>query len=289
MVTGARGDDDEREVVLGRDAGHQGLGAVAAGHAEQVGPPGDGRAGHLGDVDRLVRVEQEHLGAKVLGPAPQIERADLTAAGLGVHDQERAAGGAAHRVLGHSDRLAVAGQGSACRHAGEQPARGPRQRHPQQGVPRVHHDDRARRRHEHRKRQPAQRAAAGQEPVGRRQAHRRRDQAHGQHPEAAHPGRGRDDGHRGHGEGETQPGQPRLPAGSRGGTFHRHQPTVTIRAPSDITLVRWLRRDSSGVKARLLCSPFVNLRRRVRAGCDRYSRRAGGPSATANRARRPNG
>src|SRR4029077_13492962 len=36
MVTGARADHQERDAVLGGDAGHQGLRAVTAGHTEQV-------------------------------------------------------------------------------------------------------------------------------------------------------------------------------------------------------------------------------------------------------------
>jgi hypothetical protein len=38
----AGGDDDERDAVGGRDGGDQGLGPVAASHAEKITPPPDG-------------------------------------------------------------------------------------------------------------------------------------------------------------------------------------------------------------------------------------------------------
>ena len=63
MVAGACADHHERDAVLGGDAGHQGLRAVAAGHAEEVGALGNRLAGHRGDVDVLRAAEQEHLGA----------------------------------------------------------------------------------------------------------------------------------------------------------------------------------------------------------------------------------
>ncbi len=80
VVAGARRDHHEREVVLRRDRGDQRLRAVAAGDAEQVGAAGDGRARHRGDVDGPGTVEQEHLGAEVLGLPFEVESADLSVA-----------------------------------------------------------------------------------------------------------------------------------------------------------------------------------------------------------------
>jgi hypothetical protein len=50
VVAGPGGDADEPEVVGGGDAGHQCLGAVAAGHAEHVGAPGHGLLGERAQV-----------------------------------------------------------------------------------------------------------------------------------------------------------------------------------------------------------------------------------------------
>ena len=51
VVAGAGADDHERDVVLGGDPGHQCLGAVATGHAEQVGAARQGLPHHRRDVD----------------------------------------------------------------------------------------------------------------------------------------------------------------------------------------------------------------------------------------------
>ena len=80
MIPGARADHNERDAVLGRDAGHQSLGAVTARHAKQVGAPGDRLAGHGGDVSVPGAADQEHLGTECLGLAWQVELADLSAA-----------------------------------------------------------------------------------------------------------------------------------------------------------------------------------------------------------------
>ena len=42
VVAGARGDDHHRDIPASGDARDQGLGSVAAGHPEQVGPLVDG-------------------------------------------------------------------------------------------------------------------------------------------------------------------------------------------------------------------------------------------------------
>ena len=80
MVPGACADHEERDAVLGGDAGHQGLGAVTARDAEQVSALGDRLAGHGGDVDVPWAAEQEHLGAERLSLALQVESTDFSAA-----------------------------------------------------------------------------------------------------------------------------------------------------------------------------------------------------------------
>ena len=98
MVAGAGADHHERHVVLGGDLGDERLGAVAAGHAEQVAPRGHGRAGELLHVGARP-VEQRDLGAERLGPLLQAEPGHLAAARSRVHHQERP-----HRCRGVDDR-----------------------------------------------------------------------------------------------------------------------------------------------------------------------------------------
>src|SRR5580700_8034099 len=100
VIARARADDDERDAVLGRDPGHEGLRSVASGDAEQVGACLDGLAGHLGDIDGLGAANEEHLGAEFFGLALQVELRDLPAAGLRVHDQVRVSGRRLRWVLG---------------------------------------------------------------------------------------------------------------------------------------------------------------------------------------------
>jgi hypothetical protein len=61
VVTGARGDHQEGDAVLGGDAGHQRLRPVAARDAEQVTARRDRLPRHLRHVDRLGAAHQEHL------------------------------------------------------------------------------------------------------------------------------------------------------------------------------------------------------------------------------------
>lgn len=133
--------------MLGGDRRHQGLGAVAARHAEQVGAVPDGLPGQLADV---LSVQQQHPGAERLGLRHQVELLDLAAAGLRVHDQHRP-GGPGGRGLPDGPLLAVLPQG--LRRGGHRP--GP-ERHGQQGGhahPAVHqeaqHPDRCRHREHH--------------------------------------------------------------------------------------------------------------------------------------------
>ena len=55
VVAGAGRDAHERQVVLDGDRGDEGLGPVAAGHAEAVGAAGDGVAGELLEVEAVGR------------------------------------------------------------------------------------------------------------------------------------------------------------------------------------------------------------------------------------------
>ena len=64
VVAGTGRDDQQREVVLGGDAGDQRLGAVPAGHAEQVGAVGHRHAGELTDIDGPGTLQQRDLGAR---------------------------------------------------------------------------------------------------------------------------------------------------------------------------------------------------------------------------------
>ena len=80
VVAGARGDHQERDAVLGRDAGHQRLGSVAARDAEQVGAVCDRLPRDRGHVDQLRTVHQEDLCPQRFGLAPQVELADFPAA-----------------------------------------------------------------------------------------------------------------------------------------------------------------------------------------------------------------
>ena len=51
MISGSRGDHHEREAMLGGDACHQRLRAIASGDAQQIGALGHGLTRYLGDVD----------------------------------------------------------------------------------------------------------------------------------------------------------------------------------------------------------------------------------------------
>ena len=89
VVAGARADDQERQVVLGRDAGDERLGAVPAGNAQQVGAAGHRVPGEGGDVDDARAIQERHLGTHGLGLLLEPELRHLPPARPRVHHQER--------------------------------------------------------------------------------------------------------------------------------------------------------------------------------------------------------
>ncbi len=223
--------------MLGGDAGHQGLRAVPSRDAEQVGALGDGRTRHLLDIDWLGAAHQEHLGAKILSLALQIELPDLPATGPRIHDQvgmrRRWLGGA----LGHGPVSLVTGQRQARGHSREHPHGGRGDRHPEQPGERVADDDGDRRKNHHRERRPAQYAPAGEEVERRGQGHHRARQPCGQHREASQPGEDRYDHDRQGCERKTQARKPALRARALSGGVQRH--TVHVRhgrAPAALAL-----------------------------------------------------
>ena len=86
VVAGAGGDADERQIVFDGDGRHEGLRAVASGHAQAVGAAGDRVAGELLEIEAVI--EHHHLDAELLGQRHQIELLDLASAGPGVADQD---------------------------------------------------------------------------------------------------------------------------------------------------------------------------------------------------------
>ncbi len=244
MIARARADHHEREAVLGGDAGHQGLRAVASGDAEQIGTFVDGIAGYLGDVDGLGAADEEHLGAEVFGLALQVELLDLPAAGLRVHDQVRVPGRRLGRVLGHAPVRLIPGQRPPRGHARDQPDRGRQDRDPQQVPERVDDDHRDRRQDEDRKRQPAPDAPPGQEDVRGGQADDRGGHAHGHHGQALQPGHDHQDHDRQACEREAEARQPALRARALGNRPRRHGWHRQITLPSSRGMqLGWRRRS----------------------------------------------
>ncbi len=62
----------EREAVLNGDGCDEGLGAVPAGHAQAVGPAGDGIACQLLEVEAMI--EHDHLDTELLS---QVDKTKL--------------------------------------------------------------------------------------------------------------------------------------------------------------------------------------------------------------------
>jgi hypothetical protein len=101
VITSAGGDDKERDAVPGGNAGDQALGAVTAGHAEQVGAPSNCLFRHVSDVNRGAAIEQENRGAAGLGFRLQVELRDFAATGHRIHDQKRASQWSRVQALWH--------------------------------------------------------------------------------------------------------------------------------------------------------------------------------------------
>jgi len=240
VVPGARGDHHEGDAVLGGDAGHQRLGAVAARDTEQVAARRDRLPRHLRHVDRLSTAHQEHLRSQRLRLPLQVELRHLPAPGPRVHDQERLPG-RRRREFGHPPVRHVRGQCRAPRRAGQEPAGRRRQRHPEQIGERVHHDHRQRREDERGQRKPAQDAPARQHQEGGRQAYRGGGHAHPEHRGALHSREEQHHRDREESQSETEPSQPALRAGALGanaGAIRRHagHPSiVSRRRPGHVT------------------------------------------------------
>jgi hypothetical protein len=85
VVAGAGGDHHEGQVVPRRHFRHQGLGAVAARHAQQVGSLGNGLPGEFGHV-LMPGAEQDDTGARCAGLVREVVAVHLAAAGARVHE-----------------------------------------------------------------------------------------------------------------------------------------------------------------------------------------------------------
>ena len=184
VVAGARGDHQEGNVMLGGDAGHERLSAVAARDAEQVGAARDRLPRHLRHVDLLRAAHHEHLRPESLRLPAQVELPHLPAAGPRIHDHERMPCQGLCGELGHPPVRPAPSQRTLRRQAGEIPARCGYRRHPEQAGERVYHQHDDRRQDENRQRQPAQEATAGQRDERGREADRGGGQADRDHGDA---------------------------------------------------------------------------------------------------------
>ena len=182
VVTGAGRDDQQRNAVLGGDAGDERLGPIPAGHPQQVGPIGHRPAGQLAHI-----------------PLP--ERGFMIRNG-------RLGGATSYSCI----RSGMASRRNAARPAATASANNPsHQHHPGQSVAGVQDQHRQRGHHRQCDRQAPDQAPVGQRPPhpghGQRQADQP-DQHQGQAlPEPGHHRRhqhGRRGGHQG------QAGQPAL-------------------------------------------------------------------------------
>ena len=64
--------------MLGGDACHQGLRAIASADAQQIGALGHGLTSYLGDVDGPGPADEKYLRAEVFGLASQVELLDFS-------------------------------------------------------------------------------------------------------------------------------------------------------------------------------------------------------------------
>ena len=193
--------------MLGGDTGHQGLGPVTAGHAEQVGAVGHRLLGHRGHVHRARALKQGDLGSESFRLLLQPEPGDLPAARPRVHDQERVP--RARRRGGRHGRAAD-GRGQrrpSCRDR-EQHQRDRHHGDPQQARQRESNTDEQRRGDDQQQREPADQAAVGQEPERARQHRGYADRGAGHQRETAPPGLGEQERRGGEHQGERGAGEP---------------------------------------------------------------------------------
>jgi hypothetical protein len=253
VVAGAGRDDQQRDVVLGGDPGHQRLGPISAGHPQQVGPVGHRRAGQLVHVHGPRPLEQGDLGPEGLGLVLETEPGHLPPARARVHDQIGPLGRRGV-VLAHplgydlaAQRRPAGGDGQS-----QQPQR--HQHDPHQPPARVQHQHHQRRQDGQGDNQPADKALVGQGPP--------------------HPGRGQGqadhaDQHQGHARPEPDRRQGHE-HGRRGG----HQGQASQPALGDTRPPR-----------RLLLSghhPLITAHSAARHHCPQVSRAPGRPGITRN-------
>ena len=196
VVAGAGADHQERQVVLGGDAGHERLGPIPAGHPEQVGAVGHRLAGQRRHVHHPRAFQQRHLGAQLLRLLGQPELGDLPPTRPRVHDHKRPPR-ACRQDGGHGRVLAVGAERGP-----RGPGRGHHQRHrhhgdPYQVLPRERHQDEHRRRDHQDQREPPQQAAVSQEPVPARQHGAHADRGEHYQRQTAPPGDREHQRHRG--------------------------------------------------------------------------------------------
>ena len=86
MVSRPGGNTHERKIVLNGDGGDEGLGPVPSGHAQAVGPTGDGVPCQLLEIEAVV--EHDHLDPEILGQTDQVEFGDLAPTRPWVADQD---------------------------------------------------------------------------------------------------------------------------------------------------------------------------------------------------------
>lgn len=86
-----------RNSVAGSDRRHQGLGTIAPGHPDHVGPARDGVLGQLEQVVPLVKLDGLDAPFSAFILKPVLGR--LSATRLRVHDQHRVSGPGGGRQL----------------------------------------------------------------------------------------------------------------------------------------------------------------------------------------------
>ena len=238
VVAGARADDQEREIMLGGDPGHQGLCPVASRYTEQVRPGGDRSPGQLGHVHDARAFKQHHLGPQRFGLLLQPELRYLPAARPRVHDQESASG---RRDLPYRHALAGRSRGQHQRERQPGGTQSQHQQHsrphgnPDQVVPGKHHEHGDRDQDHQGERQPPQHTPVSKEPVPARRYQAHSDRPDGHHGQAGQLRDTDQDPGRGKHQRESGPGQP--PSA--------HNPPSGAGQLRDISGIIWPRRPPS--------------------------------------------